>query len=68
MKFGNRYDSLFEKHRRIEAKIAAEIRRPLPDPLVLQRLKKQKLRIKDAIQSRQRRLQGVGFASQYALT
>tara|TARA_R110000787_G_scaffold37811_12_gene95813 strand:+ start:3984 stop:4190 length:207 start_codon:yes stop_codon:yes gene_type:complete len=68
MKFSNRYDALMEKHRRIEAKIAAEIGRPLPDPFVLQRLKKQKLRIKDAIQSRHRRLQGVGFASQYALT
>lgn len=67
MKFGNRYDSLVEKHRRIEAKIAAEIRRPLPDPLVLQRLKKQKLRIKDAIQSRERRRQAVGFAPHHAM-
>jgi len=67
MKFGDRYNVLIEKHRMIEAKLSAESRRPLPDPFLLQRLKKQKLRIKDAIQSRQRRLLAVGFAPQHAM-
>lgn len=43
----NRYDALVERHRRLEARLAAEVKRPLPDWLVLQLLKRQKLKLRD---------------------
>ena len=49
MHIENRYDALIERHRRIEAKLAAELKRPLPDSLALQRLKREKLLVKDEI-------------------
>ncbi len=53
MKLGldTRYDALIEKHRSIEAKLADEMKRPLPDSFVLQRLKRQKLLVKDDLES-----------------
>jgi hypothetical protein len=41
--------ALLAKHAGIDARIAAEIRRPSPDSAVLAQLKKQKLRIKEMI-------------------
>ncbi|HWW63612.1 MAG TPA: YdcH family protein [Sphingomonadaceae bacterium] len=41
--------ALIAKHAGIDAKIAAESRRPAPDNSVLTALKKQKLRLKEAI-------------------
>lgn len=55
----NRYDALIEKHRRIEAKLAAEMKRPLPDSLALQRLKRQKLLVRDEIGSWERLMHAV---------
>jgi len=51
MRNHNHHDALLTKHRKLEAKIAAELSRPLPDSLVLQRLKRQKLLVKDEIES-----------------
>ena len=59
MQLGNRYGALLEKHRTIEAKLAAEMKRPLPDTLVLQRLKRQKLVVRDEIESWERLLNAV---------
>ena len=59
MHIENRYDSLIEKHRRIEAKLTAEMKRPLPDSFVLQRLKRQKLLVRDEIGSWERLMQAV---------
>ena len=54
MYVGNKYDALIEKHRAIEAQLSAEMRRPLPNTLVVQRLKRKKLLIKDEIESWER--------------
>ncbi len=42
--------ALSAKHAGIEARIAAETSRPAPDNTLLARLKKQKLKIKEALQ------------------
>ncbi len=44
-----RLDSLRVKHATLEREIDEEIHRPLPDELRLTELKREKLRIKDAI-------------------
>lgn len=54
MQMENRYDALIERHRRIEAELAAEMKRPLPNSLAMQRLKRRKLLIKDEIDSWER--------------
>jgi hypothetical protein len=41
--------SLQAKHADLDRRIEDEIHRPLPDPLVLAELKKQKLRIKEEL-------------------
>ncbi len=51
MHMENQYEVLIEKHRSIEARLAAELRRPLPDSLTVQRLKREKLVLKDEIVS-----------------
>ena len=56
MHIQNRYDALVEKHRRIEAQLAAEMKRPLPNSFILQRLKRKKLRVRDEIASWERLL------------
>lgn len=43
-------DSLRTKHARLEQQIHDEQIRPLPDPALLARLKKEKLRIKEEIE------------------
>lgn len=50
----NHYDALIEKHRKIESEIAAEMRRPLPSSFAIQRLKRQRLLLKDEIESWER--------------
>jgi hypothetical protein len=42
-------DALIQKHAGIEARIMEETLRPHPDDVVVARLKKEKLRLKDAI-------------------
>lgn len=42
-------ESLRSKHALLEQRIDAEMHRPLPDQLILTRLKREKLRIKDEI-------------------
>ena len=54
MRNHNHHDALLTKHRMLEARIAAELSRPLPDSLELQRLKRQKLMVKDEIESWER--------------
>jgi len=41
--------ALIAKHAGLDARITAEIRRPAPDSALLSELKKQKLKIKEAI-------------------
>ena len=52
---------MIERHRRIEAKLAAELKRPLPDSFAVQRLKRQKLLVRDEIASWERLLSAVRF-------
>jgi hypothetical protein len=44
--------ALEAKHAGIERRLADETRRPLPDPTLLSILKKQKLRLKEALSGR----------------
>ena len=41
--------AMLAKHAGIEARIAAETRRPAPDAVLISQLKKQKLKIKEAL-------------------
>ncbi len=59
MHIENRYNALIERHRRIEAKLAAELKRPLPNSFAVQRLKREKLLVKDEIESWERLLSAV---------
>ncbi len=45
----SRFESLMTKHRDLEAALAAEMKRPLPDTLVVQKLKRTKLVVKDEL-------------------
>lgn len=54
MYVASKYDTLLEKHRVIEAELSAEMTRPLPNSLVVQRLKRKKLLLKDEIESWER--------------
>lgn len=45
----NRYESLMTKHRDLEVALAAEMKRPLPDTLLVQKLKRTKLVVKDEL-------------------
>ena len=42
-------DQLYEKHRALDAEIELAMTRPMPDSLIIQRLKRRKLRVKDTI-------------------
>jgi len=42
-------NSLLARHAGLDARIADESRRPSPDQVIIARLKKQKLRIKEAL-------------------
>ena len=59
MHIENRYDALIEKHRRIEARLTAELKRPLPDMFSVQRLKREKLLVKDEIESWERLMSAI---------
>ena len=56
MKGMNYYHQLIESHRRIEKRLSAEMKRPMPDSLLLQRLKRRKLTIRDELESWERLL------------
>lgn len=43
------FSALTVKHNVLDQRIASETQRPLPDPLLLASLKKQKLRIKEEL-------------------
>lgn len=43
------FSALSAKHDVLDQRIASEAQRPLPDPLILATLKKQKLRIKEEL-------------------
>lgn len=45
----SRCESLMTKHRDLEVALAAEMKRPLPDTLVVQKLKRTKLVVKDEL-------------------
>ena len=45
-------DQLASRHARIDANLAAEMKRPVPDTAVVRRLKAEKLKLKDAISSK----------------
>lgn len=42
-------DRLYEKHRTLDAEIEQAMARPMPDSLIVRRLKRRKLYVKDAI-------------------
>ncbi len=42
-------ESLTARHARVDAKLAAESRRPLPDAVALTKLKREKLRLKEEL-------------------
>ena len=54
MRHVTRYDALCEMHNRLEAAISAETERPLPDAMVLQRLKRERLALKEKIHYREK--------------
>ena len=54
MRIGNRYDALIAKNTEIELTLVEEMKRPLPDPFVLLRLKRRKLLVRDEIQAWER--------------
>ena len=43
------YEALIAKHRELEVALAAEMKRPLPNAWVVQRLKRRKLVVKDEL-------------------
>lgn len=49
--------SLMRRHAAIEARLASELKRPLPDFMRVKRLKQQKLKIKDTLAARPREQQ-----------
>ena len=46
-------DNLAARHARLDASLAAELKRPLPDAAVLRRLKREKLKLKDELNREQ---------------
>ncbi len=53
------YDALVKKHHAIELSISREMKRPLPNTLIIQRLKRQKLLVRDQIESWKRLMHAV---------
>ncbi|MCG8691333.1 MAG: YdcH family protein [Minwuiales bacterium] len=58
MQTGNRYQALIARHRAIELALLEEMKRPLPNAFVLQRLKRSKLSVRDEIQAWEWLLEG----------
>lgn len=44
-------ESLTARHARIDASLAAEMRRPVPDAAMVTKLKREKLRLKDEVEA-----------------
>ena len=63
MGFANRYKALVYSHRSIDEKIETEMKRPNPDSLALQRLKRRKLLLKDEIEAWERLMGAVGVSA-----
>lgn len=42
-------DHLIARHARLDASLAAELKRPIPDAVELRRLKREKLKLKDQL-------------------
>ena len=42
-------DQLIARHARLDVSLAAELKRPIPDPTTLHALKREKLKLKDEI-------------------
>jgi len=42
-------DMLAARHRRLEARLGAEMKRPVPDAAILRQLKTEKLKLKDEL-------------------
>ncbi len=42
-------DMLAARHKRLEAKLGAEMKRPVPDAAILRQLKAEKLKLKDEL-------------------
>ncbi|MEM7423160.1 MAG: YdcH family protein [Pseudomonadota bacterium] len=51
MSYTMQFNALVARHRSIEARLESELKRPMPDSLVLQRLKRQKLAVRDKIEA-----------------
>jgi len=51
MRNRSHYDALLTKHRALDGRLKEELRRPLPDSFAVQRLKRQKLLVKDELES-----------------
>jgi len=49
MSFEDRIESLRQKHQMVEGELRMETQRPLPDPTVVSKLKREKLKLKDEI-------------------
>jgi len=47
MSFEDRIESLRQKHQCLESELRTESQRPLPDPGVVSRIKREKLKLKD---------------------
>lgn len=45
------YAALLQKHRSVDMEISREMKRPLPNAFMIQRLKRQKLLLRDQIES-----------------
>ena len=56
MSNGVHYFALLAKHYAIERKIAIEMKRPLPDLFILQKLKRRKLVVRDKIEAHRREI------------
>ena len=67
MEFADRYyEALTKKLRGLEAEIEAEMQRPWPDTMALQRLKRSKLTIKDELVCREGLMRSIEAAEHEA--
>lgn len=60
MKGSSQYHQLVNSHRWIDEKLSAEMERPMPDSMTIQRLKRRKLAIRDDIESWERLMSVIG--------
>ncbi len=62
----HRYQSLIEDHRGLESEIMDELKRPMPDSMQIQRLKRRKLRVKDELSAIERLLEAIDVRPEVA--